>query len=200
MTAAPLNVHAGGGDDDIRQLLDRIRRGDEDAACELMRRYESKIRMVIRRRLPRVLRTRLDSLDLLQSVWGSFFRHIRDGDDDIEGEQNLVTLLAWAARNKVVDQQRHAMTLKHDVRRERSVDRAVIDDRAFEVNESPSRAAEAKEAYERLMAGLPEGRRAVLEMKVAGYSCREVAERLGLSERTVQRIVEGLRNRTRDEG
>ncbi len=35
-----------------------------------------------------------------------------------------------------------------------------------------------------------------MPFKTEGYSCREIAERLGLSERTVQRVIEDLRDCT----
>jgi RNA polymerase sigma-70 factor (ECF subfamily) len=200
MTEAPLESRPEGGTGNIRQLLDRIKNGDEDAARELLARYESKVRMVVRRRLPRLLRQRFDSIDFLQSVWGSFFHRIRTGENDIEGERSLIAFLAWAARNKVVDEFRHAATQKQDVRRERSMERASLHDRAFEVVDTPSQLVQARETYQRLRDQLPEERRAVIELKAAGYSCGEIGERLGLSERTVQRIVEDLRHRTRDEG
>src|SRR6516162_7880698 len=107
---------------DIHELLARIQSGDEGAARELLARYESKVRLVVRRQLPRLLRTRFDSLDFLQSVWGSFFYKIRTGPNDLEEEQNLGTFLAWAARNKVIDEYRRAATQKQDVKREKRLE------------------------------------------------------------------------------
>ncbi len=52
--------------------------------------------------------------------------------------------------------------------------------------------AQAHETYDRLRDLLPEDRRVILELKAAGYSCREIGERLGISERTVQRVLEDL--------
>src|SRR4051795_3013637 len=102
----------------IPELLARIKEGDEGAARELLTRYEPKVRLVVRRQLPRLLRSRFDSLDFLQSVWGSFFRKIQTGPNDLMEEQNLITFLAWAARNKVIDEYRRAGTRKQDKRRE----------------------------------------------------------------------------------
>ncbi|WP_165226621.1 RNA polymerase sigma factor [Aquisphaera insulae] len=200
MTVAPMDFQAGGGSRDIRSLLNRIRLGDEDAARELLARYESKVRMVVRRKLPRLLRLRFDSMDFLQSVWKSFFRRIRAGENDIVGEQNLIAFLAWAARNKVVDEYRHAATLKQDIRRERNVDQVGLDDPALVDPETPSQTARAKETLEKLRDHLPVQRREVIELKAAGYTCAEIGKRLGMSERTVQRILEELRHRLRDEG
>lgn len=102
----------------IRELIARIQGGDEEAARELLNRYESKVRMVVRRQLPRLLRSRFDSLDFLQSVWGSFFHRIRTGPNDLEEERNLIAFLAWAARNKVIDEYRRAASQKQNINRE----------------------------------------------------------------------------------
>src|SRR3954453_16589456 len=98
---------AGG---DLREFLARIQAGDEDAARELLRRYEAEVRLVVRRQLPRLLRSRFDSLDFLQSVWGSFFRRVRGkhGLADFEDSRHLVAFLAHAAKNKVIDEYRRA--------------------------------------------------------------------------------------------
>jgi len=190
------------GSRDLRALLARIRDGDEEAARELLARYESKVRLVVRRQLPRLLRSRFDSLDFLQSVWGSFFHRIRTGPNDLEEERNLIAFLAWAARNKVIDEYRRAASQKQDIHRESPLKFA--DDGGPEdvaaAGETPSQVAEAREMYGRLKALLPEDRRVILELKAAGFSSKEIGDRLGVSERTVQRVLEDLRSRARIEG
>src|SRR5262249_40948813 len=62
---------------ELTDFLRRIQAGDDGAARELLSRYEAEVRLVVRRQLPRLLRSRFDSLDFLQSVWGSFFRRMR---------------------------------------------------------------------------------------------------------------------------
>jgi RNA polymerase sigma-70 factor (ECF subfamily) len=185
--------HQGG----IRELLARIKNGDEDAVRELLTQYETKVRLVVRRQLPRILRSRFDSLDFLQSVWGSFFHKIRTGPNDLEEEQNLITFLAWAARNKVIDQYRRATSQKQDVKREKRLETREDKEVCLATGDTPSRLAEAQETYDLLRDFLPEDRRVILEMKVAGYSSQEIGERLGVSERTVQRVLEDLRGRAR---
>jgi RNA polymerase sigma-70 factor (ECF subfamily) len=197
MTAEEMDQERPGN---IRDLLERIRSGDEDAARELLSRYEFKVRLVVRRQLPRLLRSRFDSIDFLQSVWGSFFHKIRMGPNDLVEEQNLITFLAWAARNKVIDEYRRAATQKQNIRREQPLGTGGDDEAALASGDTPSQLAEAKETYDRLSSFLPEDRRVILELRVAGYSCSEIGERVGLSERTVQRVLEELRNRARLEG
>ena len=103
---------------DLPGFLLRIQAGDESAARELLQRYEPEVRLVVRRQLPRLLRSRFDSLDFLQSVWGSFFRRMRDAPTEFEDSRHLVAFLARAAKNKVIDEYRRAASLKQDMHRE----------------------------------------------------------------------------------
>src|SRR4051812_33208761 len=196
-TGEDLHDRGRGG---IRELLARIRDGDEEAARELLSRYESKVRLVVRRQLPRLLRSRFDSLDFLQSVWGSFFRRIQTGPNDLMEEQNLITFLAWAARNKVIDEYRKACTKKQDKSREQPLSGVGDAEAGLAGGDPPSQLAQARETFDRLRDLLPEDRRVILEMRAAGHSCKEIGERMGVSERTVQRALEDLRARARIEG
>ena len=63
--------------------------------------------------------------------------------------------------------------------------------------DTPSQLAQAHETYDRLRDLLPADRQVILELKAAGYSCKEIGSRLGISERTVQRVLEDLKVRAR---
>jgi RNA polymerase sigma factor (sigma-70 family) len=180
---------------ELRQFLARIRDGDEDAARELLRRYEAKVRLVVRRQLPRLLRSRFDSQDFVQSIWGSFIRRIKSGPTELEGTNNLIGFLARAARNKVIDEYRRASSRKQDMRREESMYEGAEPREVAGHADTPIEVAEASEALSRLRDLVPEDRRTVLDLKAQGLSTVEIAARLGLGERTVRRVVEDLRRR-----
>lgn len=193
----------GEGDRDITGLLTRIQSGEEEAARELLTRYEAEVRLVVRRQLPRLLRSRFDSLDFLQSVWGSFFRRVRSGGGvgEFEDRRHLVAFLARAAKNKVIDEYRRAASRKQDMHREEPL-WSGEDARPRELEaamDSPSELAQAREEFGRLRDLLPEDRRTILELKAEGLSSRDIGERLGMSERTVQRVIEDLRRRAQIE-
>jgi RNA polymerase sigma-70 factor (ECF subfamily) len=181
---------------DIPAFLERIRGGDEEAARELLTRYEAEVRLVVRRQLPRLLRSRFDSLDFLQSVWGSFFRRVRTGPTDFEDSRHLVAFLARAAKNKVIDEYRRAASRKQDMSREEPLwsDGARPKDLPADID-SPSEVAQAREVFGRLRELVPEDRRTIIELKAEGLSSRDIGDRLGISERTVQRVLEELRRR-----
>lgn len=181
---------------DLAGVLERIRAGDEDAARELLRLYEAEVRLVVRRQLPRLLRSRFDSLDFLQSVWGDFFQRVRTGPAEFQDARHLVGFLARAAKNKVIDQYRRAASRKADMHREEPIFAAGGRPRELEDGgDSPSELAEAREEFDRLLGLLPEQRRHLVELKAEGLSSREIGDRLGISERTVQRVLEELRRR-----
>src|SRR4051812_16047725 len=183
-------------ENDVQVFLARIQSGDEEAARELLSRYEAEVRLVVRRQLPRLLRSRFDSLDFLQSVWGSFFRRVRSGPAEFEDSRHLVAFLARAAKNKVIDEYRRAASRKHDMHREEPLwgDGRRPKDVPDPID-SPSEVAQAREVLVRLRELMPAERRTILEMKAEGLSSKDIGERLGISERTVQRILEDLRRR-----
>jgi RNA polymerase sigma-70 factor (ECF subfamily) len=187
--------------DEIRAFLARIQAGDEDAARELLLRYEAEVRLVVRRQLPRLLRSRFDSLDFLQSVWGSFFRRVKEGGpSEFEDSRHLVAFLARAAKNKVIDEYRRAASQKQDMHREEPLWADGVRPRELaDGGETPSQVAEAREAFGRLRELMPADRLQVLELKAEGLSSREIGERLGVSERTVQRAIEDLRRRLEED-
>jgi RNA polymerase sigma-70 factor (ECF subfamily) len=185
---------------EISDFLRRIQSGDEGAAKELLERFESEVRLVVRRQLPRLLRSRFDSLDFLQSVWGSFFRRMRSAPTEFEDSRHLVAFLARAAKNKVIDEYRRAASHKHNMHREEPLWSEGHRPKDVPASiDTPSEVAEAHEVLVRLRELIPAERRTILELKAEGLSSRDIGERLGISERTVQRVLEELRRRMETE-
>ncbi len=160
-----------------------------------MRRYEAKVRLVVRRQLPRLLRSRFDSQDFVQSIWGSFIRRIKAGPTELEGTNNLIGFLARTAHNKVIDEYRRASSARQDMRREESMDTGAEPREVADDADSPIEVALASETLTRLRELVPEDRRTVLDLKAEGLSTVEIAARLGLGERTVRRVMADLRRR-----
>src|SRR6202051_241453 len=91
----------------FQSLILRVRAGDDAAAAEVVRRYEPAIRRAVRVRLrdPR-LRRLIESVDICQSVFASFFVRTALGQYDLESPDQLLKLLAAIARNKLAYQAR----------------------------------------------------------------------------------------------
>jgi RNA polymerase sigma-70 factor (ECF subfamily) len=102
----------------FQDLLGRARAGDEQAAAELVRRYEPAIRRAARLRLrdSRLGRI-LDSMDICQSVLASFFVRNALGQYDLDTPEQLLRLLATMTRNKLVNQMHRQRAARRDLRR-----------------------------------------------------------------------------------
>ena len=109
-------------------FIHRIRAGDAQAAAELVRKYESAIRLEVRMRLsdPRLRRT-FDSMDVCQSVLASFFLRAAAGQYDLDEPKQLVRLLVGMARNKLAFQARKQRAGRRDHRRNEALNPDVFE-------------------------------------------------------------------------
>ena len=93
---------------DLDKLFANLRAGDEQAAADLVRRYEPYLRQIIRLRLTDpCLRRVFDSLDICQSVFTQFFVRMADGRFTFQDPDRLRALLETMALNKLIDRARH---------------------------------------------------------------------------------------------
>jgi RNA polymerase sigma factor (sigma-70 family) len=185
----------------FRLLMQRIRDGSEEAAWELVQAYAPHIRAVVRRMLDRRLRPACDSEDFTQAVWASWVKG-KDRFAEIDQPQRFVGLLAAMARNKVVDEvRRRRGTLKNDVTRERSLDdsRFGAASALAATQPTPSQVLMADERLNQLLAGRPELHQKVLELKAEGRSFTEIAEILGINEKTARRVVKRLQDEGKED-
>src|SRR5436309_8295810 len=129
-------------DNTFLELISRVRGGDEKAATDLVRRYEPEIRREVRFLLrDPFLRRTFDSMDICQSVMGSFFLRAALGEYDLDKPEDLIRLLIRMTRNKVVDATRRQRAQRRDHRRATSLD--AVDVAAS--TPSPSQIAEGRE-------------------------------------------------------
>ena len=189
-------------------MLSRLKSGDESAANEILNRYESQVRLVVRRFLPRVLRSRFDSQDIMQSVWRSFFQRVRaenaasdekpapETAREFQDSSQLFAFLSRMARNKVIDQYRRETSQKADVHRLRTIHGETGSEMdPPSSSESPAEMVEAADELSLWRSLVPEERQELVDLKADGHSSKEIGDKLGISERTVQRVLEDLRLR-----
>ena len=162
----------------FQSFIQRIRAGDDQAAVELVRQYEPLIRTEIRLRLvdPSLCRV-FDSMDICQSVLGSFFVRAAAGQYDLENPQQLVQLLIAITRNKLAGQARRQHRQRRDLRR--MADVAVDELEVTARDQSPSQLAAGKELLEAFRARLNPEERQLAELRAADCEWQEIADRLG---------------------
>lgn len=180
--------------EDFASLVAQLKEGSQDAAWNLVELYGPHILRVVRRTLSREIRPKFDSQDFVQAVWVSFFAH-RDRLLDVERPEQLIGLLAAMARHKIIDEVRRRLdTQKHDVRRERSMDdsNVVLRDTLASSDPTPSQIAMARERWNQLMTSQPDHYREIVSLRLAGETHQAIAEKLGISQKTVQRVLQRL--------
>lgn len=179
--------------DELERLLARIRGGDGDAARELLVQFEPQVRRVVRRRLPEVMRSKFDSMDFVQSVWGDFFDRLNHGEIDFSSPKQLARFLALAARAKIVNEfRKRIFTEKYDVTREVSLEEHDEGLPLISTDPSPSQTALAKDRFDEMLEGRPELHRRVLQLRLEGLTFLEIAAQTGIDERSARRIVDGV--------
>lgn len=158
----------------FQALIGRMRAGDQRAAEELIRRYEPMVRRVARVRLVDTrLRRQLDTMDICQSVMGSFFVRAAMGQYELDTPEQLLRLLATMTRNKLANQANHHRAAVRDNRR--------IDPGGLEAGEiagrdgSPSRQLAARELLDEAKRRLSEDERRLLDLRDEGREWAEIA-------------------------
>ncbi len=185
-------------DNQFRELIQRVRAQDQEAAAELMRRYEKAIRRVVRIHLrDSHLRRVLDSMDICQSVLASFFFRTALGQYELETPEQLLNLLASITRNKLTNQVQHLRAQRRDLRRDASLadDAIALIDRASD----PSQQASAREMLERIRAGLDRPERYLAEQRALGRSWKDLAEELGSTDVALRKKLTRALNRVMKE-
>lgn len=157
-------------------LMARLRAGDAAAAEELVRTYEGRIRTIVRVRLSPSLRRVFDSMDIYQSVMGSFYPRARAGQYELRTPDQLVALLVRMAQNKLVSRARHHFSLRRDCRKS-VTDAGVLD--ALPGPPDPGKVVADRELSEKVLGRLGPEERRLAELRVAGWKWEDIAVEMG---------------------
>jgi RNA polymerase sigma-70 factor, ECF subfamily len=192
MSQADESRAAPGEEASDRSLLWRCRQGSQDAALQIYLRYARRLYNLARAECSPALAARVDAEDIVQSVFGSFFRGAGAGYYDVPDGEELWKLFLVIALNKIRAKARYHRADKRDARRTVGGDH-------LDALDAPA-GADASCPLLRLviddtLARLPPEPRRVVALRVEGYEVAEIAERTGHSRRTVERLLQKCRHR-----
>lgn len=176
-----------------KELLDRLRRGDESAAAELFDRYVDRLIELARSRLSAKLARRLDPEDIVQSAYRSFFHHARGGRYEVREEEDLWRLLAAITLHKVLRRAKYHRAQKRNVDSEESgvlwSTLRAVGHEAYAREPTPEEAFALQDQVEEVMRRLSKLQRRVIELRLQGNSVEEISIEAKCSERSVYRAV-----------
>jgi len=176
----------------LDHLLDRLHAGDAAAAADIFVAYEPLLRRVVRRHLVPALRTKLDSVDVVQSVWVDLLRDLRQAGARLRDGDHLAAYLTRAARNRLIDRFRqHRAAL----RRQQALPEGSVGAGPAADEPRPSQAAQAAEVWQQIQALCSPLQATVVRLRREGRKVDEIAAQTGLHPSSVRRLLYDLARR-----
>jgi RNA polymerase sigma-70 factor (ECF subfamily) len=174
-------------------LLRRLRLGNEDAATQLYLRYAQRLHALARAQSSPELARRIDAEEIVQSVFGSFFRVAGSGHYDVPDGEELWKLFLVIALNKIRAKGAFHRAAKRDVRRTASSE--FLDSRALAEPHDTAALAFLQLSVDEELAALSPAQRQMVTLRVDGYEVAEIARQTGRSKRTVERLLQAARKK-----
>jgi RNA polymerase sigma factor (sigma-70 family) len=179
-------------DEHLDELIQRLNDGDIDAAERAFLAYEPYLRMAVRRQLNGPLRSKLDSMDIIQSVWADVLCGFREAGWRFADRAHLRAFLTRVACNRLIDRRRqHHRALE----REQPLTEVSPNDLPRSSQPRPSEVAQVHELWERMLENCPPAHHEILMLRRQGLPLTEIAARSGLHEGSVRRILYKLARR-----
>jgi RNA polymerase sigma-70 factor (ECF subfamily) len=175
--------------DSLDELLEKLSSGDDAAAEQVFVRYEPYLRKVVRRLLPAELRSKFDSIDVVQSVYGDVLAAFREGGMRFTTAAQLRAFLIKATRNRFIDRVRQYRTAAR-------LEQPFVETEPEHVPSSsqprPSEIAVAEELWGRLLALCPPEHHQLLRLRRQGATASEIAAQVGMHAGSVRRVLRDL--------
>jgi RNA polymerase sigma-70 factor (ECF subfamily) len=168
----------------IELLLEKLNSGDEQAAAQVFQTYEPLLRKVVRRRLPAQVQARIDSCDIVQSAWADLLTGFREARWHFRDAVHLRAFLIRVVECRLYDRARRALG---QTRREEP-----FPGEPPSPQPRPSELAQADAVWEQMLALCPPEHNAILRLRRAGFTLQEIADRTGLHEGSVRRLLRQL--------
>ncbi len=180
------------GDDRTLNMVARAREGDQEAVNGLYRLYAERLRGAVNRNLGCRLRAKMESEDLIQSVWKDVLSDM--SGFDYRGPDSFFKWLSFRILRKISDKGRYFAAGRRDVKKEIPGDVAGSDNAGCRSagDPSPSQAAVAGEELNhvmRLLGHLPDPQRQALVFRTRdNMRFEEIAKVLGRSAGAVRQL------------
>ena len=185
-------------DEKTQRLIALAKGGDQTALNQLCRVYSERVRRIIRFRLHQNLRSKLDSVDVVQDVLIQALGGLEDFTYRNEGD--FLRWLSRIAENKLRDIFDEFYADKRDIRKEipfkeqgRSAEGSFCGAFGLMGTTTPSVIICKREALDRLEKALdklkPEYKKVVVLKRLEGLTYAEIAERMGKSAEAVGMLL-----------
>ncbi len=181
-------------------LLCRLRGGDQDAAVEIVDRYTRRLVGLAQNHLHSRIRTKEDPQDVVQSVFKSFFHRCALGQFQLGSPDDLWALLVSLTLHKCGHRAEFYAAAKRDIYRETPGRKLPAESSSLEWESlarepSPVEAAMLADMIEFLFRSLEPHQQEIVRLSLEGEGTEPIATRTGMTRKTVQRVLKGVRER-----
>jgi len=185
-------------DDRTRHLVALAQDGDESALNRLCNVYGARVLWIIRLRMGRELRSKLESIDVVQDVLMSALKDL--GDFTYKTQGDFLRWLSRIAENRLRGYIQRLHANKRDIRKEVRLDgyRPTAEDSVVAaldavVTTTPSAIMSKREDLDKLAKAIdalkPEYRQVIVLTKIEGLSYEEIGDRLSKSSEAVRKLA-----------
>ena len=174
-------------------LLRGVKSGNEEAARLLFDRYVGRLQALAHRQLAGQISGRLDAEDVTQSIFRTLFRRLQDGQYSVPKGDSIWRLLVTIALNKIRTVGTHHRAAKRDIRRSTDLETGALGDFAPVNDESAIRLL--RMTIEEVLDGLSASQQRIIELRLEGNTVSEIAAATKRSKRTVERTLQGFREK-----
>jgi RNA polymerase sigma-70 factor (ECF subfamily) len=180
-------------------LITRLRAGDERAAAAIFQRFAHGLIVLARDQLDTWMRLREDPEDIVQSVYKSFFSRHAQGQFNLGSWNDLWGLLTLMTLRKCVNRVEYYRAQRRDAACELPLqagsEGSGLGWQVIDREPTPLEAVVLMETVQEVLGSMEGDDRAIIELSLQSHTTEEIAERLGLSKRTVRRVRERLKKR-----
>jgi RNA polymerase sigma-70 factor (ECF subfamily) len=185
-----------------KSLISKFRKGDQDAAKQIVDRYLDRLLTLARRRISQRLASRVDPEDIVQSVFRTFFGRVKDGQFVFADQDDLCKLLMRITLHKTLRQVAYHKAAKRDPNMETPHGEHHHEQLMALFDEEPTQEATVAflDQLEHFLGQLRPQEREILEMRLQGHSNEDIATKLGIYDRKIRRVIEHVRAIAQKEG
>ena len=140
---------------------------------------------------------KVDSDDVVQSIFRTFFRRAAVGDYDVPDDMDLWNLLVTISLNKIREIGRYYRRARRDIGKSVPLSETTVGNLTAGADEVACQVLEM--VVDEAIAALPEAQQRIIRLHIEGWNVPEIAADTQRSKRTVERVLQEFRLKLKEQ-